>query len=249
MEEQEAPPQLDQTQCLSFYQALQTATSSILEESFNQDARLSLSKSHSFIDDLGTWARILSSRPEAPVWLAAKREYEFSLLMLIQGQYRYSFVALRLFLEMAIASIGFSAHEVRYRLWMRGEHDIKWHPLVEDEAGVLSTSFIRAFCEQLSDEAKTYRLIAQKVYRECSEFVHGNASTHEILAGPLKYSQDVVDSWHDKADSIRLVVSFLLCARYIHFLKRDDLHTLEPLLLDALGHLAAVRGILGSTIN
>ncbi len=114
---------------------------------------------------------------------------------------------------------------------------------------MFSKKFVGAFFETLTDEAQHYNLIAGAAYRECSEYVHGNAATHAYLPGTITFSQAVFESWHQKAKSMRLATSFALCCRYIQFLDVRTLNSLEAVLLDNLGHLAEVRAILGAPVE
>lgn len=216
-----------------------------MTDSFDSDSSDLITKSHSYISDLEVWLDVLNERPESIVLSNAAREYQYSLLALLQGQYRYSFVALRLFLEMSLASLQFSAHEIELRFWTRGQQDFNWQKLISSENGVLSSTFVNAFCEPLRDDSALYRSIAEKVYRECSEFVHGNAHTHNELSQPISMNMAIFTDWHTRAQNIWLVISFALCARYIAFLDFAELQKLEHVITDNLGHHAAVRAFLG----
>lgn len=234
------------SECQTYYQRLHDKCGEVLSESFSTDGDGSISRSHSYIADLEVWIGVLASRPEVHVLAAAAREYQRSLLALLQGQYRYSFSALRLFLELSVTAVRFSAHEIELRLWERGEQDINWRSMMDENGGVLSKSFVRAFCEPLADEVKTYRAIAEKVYRECSEFVHGNAHTHNQVPEALAYDEAIFRGWNARAESMRLTVSFVLAARYLATLGQQDLRHLEQPVLDSLGHLPAIRAFFGA---
>ena len=256
-----------------YYLELHAAGEGIINDSIAHDTERLIAKSHSFISDLEIWLEVLAGRPELPVLQAAVREYQFSILALLQGQYRYSFMALRLFFELSLASIRFSAHEIEYWLWERGQQDIKWATLVERDISiantngnhknakavieadsekitgnaVLSLDFVRAFSNQaFAEAAPSYRTIASKVYRECSEFVHGNSQTHSQIPGALGFSQQVLTDWLDRADSIKLVVLFALCGRHLKFLDASALAKVEPIIRESLGHVDAVRNYLDS---
>jgi hypothetical protein len=135
----------------------------------------------------------------------------------------------------------FSAHGLELRLWLKGEQDIKWESLVGEDTGVFSKTFVGAYNEALAEEARDYNGIARLLYRECSEFVHGNAHTYESLPEKLEFREEVFLDWQEKAHIARLTVTFALCARYLAFLGKTDLAELESTIIDELGHIPAIR--------
>jgi len=231
--------------CEIYFRGLHSSCGEILAQSFAADARGIQSASHSFVLDIETWLEVLSTRPESVLLEAALHEYQFSLLSAVQGQYRQAFMGLRLFLELSLGAIFFSSDEFRLRLWMRGERDIVWGRLVDTDTGVLSRQFVRAFNEALADEAPHYRGIAEKLYRDCSEYVHGNVDTCTSLPNALEFDEDVFFDWHEKAKTARLVVSFTLCARYLVLLGEESQNALEPVITDELGHIKEIRAFFG----
>lgn len=231
--------------CKEYYLELYTKCGEILTTSFKADSNSYHCINHHFILDIEKWIEVLNTRPEVELLESALREYQYALLALVQGQYRQAFMALRLFLELALSAVHFSSNELDFRIWQRDQGDINWHNIIGSEKGVFSKIFVRAFYENLEDEAPIYCTIAKKVYRECSEYVHGNAYTHGILSDKLEFIDDVFFDWHEKAKSIRLVVSFALSARYLNFLTQDDKKLIEPIIFDELSHISAIREFFG----
>jgi hypothetical protein len=62
-------------------------------------------------------------------------------------------MALRLSFELLLGTAYFSANELHLRQWLCGERDIVWSALIDSESGVLSKQFVRAFYEELTEEA------------------------------------------------------------------------------------------------
>jgi len=238
-----------QSECEKYYRRLYTICGEILTKSFSADEKSSHSISHHYILDLEKWIDVLSSHSEVSMLKAALREYQFGLLNLVLGQYRQAFMALRLFLELGLGAVLFSANELDLRLWLQGSKDIIWHKLVATDNGVFSKAFVRAFFESLEDEAPQYQNIAEKLFRECSEYVHGNAYANDKLPDTLQFEKRVFLDWHEKAQSARIVVSFALCLRNMHFLDRTSLSILEPIIRDELGHVTAIRTFLNDTME
>jgi hypothetical protein len=231
------------------YTQLHAKCAEVLTESFEGPRAAAMAKSHAFIADLALWIGETSSRPEAPVLQAALREYQFSLLALSFGQYRAAFSALRLSLELCFAAVQWSANERELREWKRGQRDTNWGSLVDSDNGILSKQFVRLFCEGLADEAAPYRASAGAVYRECSEYVHGNADTHRALPQQVSFDASAFDAWQQKASVVRLTTSFALTARYLADLDAAARTRLEGMILDHLGHSAGVRALLGAPVE
>lgn len=231
--------------CEDYYKKLHSECDAIMGESLHSAHSTAFIGNHNYMLDIEKWISALSTRPEICVLKAALREYQVALLVVTQGHYSQSFMALRLFLELHLSSINFSANELHLRMWLLGKQDINWNSIVSVDNGVFSKNFIGAFYEELTDEASQYRVVAEKVYRECSEYVHGNAYTQEILPDCLKFDERLFLDWNEKAQNIRLVTSFALCARYLKFLDKSVIKELEPLIIYELGHIPAIRGYLG----
>lgn len=235
--------------CSKHYEQLHAASAAVLVESFAGSRAEAMAKSHSFIDDLALWISVLGKRPEATVLQATLREYQFALLALSAGHYRSAFVALRLTLELSFAAVQWSTNERELREWLRGQRDSNWAILSDQENGILSKQFIRLFTEGLADEASGYRASAVAVYRECSEYVHGNAHTHRSIPEQLVFDSVSFDAWQQKASTVRLIISFTLAARYLVDLDPAARSRLESMLIDHLGHSVGVRVLLGAPIE
>jgi hypothetical protein len=235
--------------CEEHYRRLQAECAGVMAASFEADVNRLQAVSHNFVAELAEWLRVLASRPEAELFKAALREYQYSLLAVVQGQYRQAFMALRLSFELLLAAVHFSANELNLRMWSLGRKDIVWSAITSNDTGVLSKQFVSAFFEELADSAPTYLAMADKVYRECSEYVHGNAHTHEDLSDSIQFSLATFEKWHDKAKSIRVISSFALCARYVQFMDEPERNSLEQLLLGNLGHIPAVRQMFGAPVE
>ena len=235
--------------CEEYYRRLQAECAGVMAASFEADVNRLQAISHNFVAELNEWLKVLASRPEGELFKAALREYQYSLLAVVQGQYRQAFMALRLLFELLLAAVHFSANELNLRMWFLGRKDIVWSAITSTETGVMSKPFVSAFFEDLANSAPAYLAMAEKVYRECSEYVHGNAQTHEDLPEGIEFSLATFEKWHEKARSIRVISSFALCARYVQFMTDSERNSLEELLLGNLGHIAAVRQIFGAPVE
>ncbi|KGS37168.1 hypothetical protein [Burkholderia pseudomallei] len=202
-----------------------------------------LTVSYNYLLDYDALKMAIAERPEASVLDSAVKEYQFALFALVSGQYRHAFGGLRLFFELMLATIQFSAHEIDYRMWVKDSKDINWSALKDVQSGIFSANFIRAFNPSFSDCAKQYLAIAEVVYRECSEFVHGNAGTHAILPSDIAFQEDVFFSWHEKAATMRVAIIFAFSARYLNYVTKESMNRMEPIVTDVLGNLPPVQAI------
>lgn len=230
--------------CEEHYLRLLGDCGNVLNASFQDNRSNQMSSAHAFVADLSTWIAELKSRPEGVVIEAASREYQFALLALTLGQYRAAYAALRLCLELSLSAVSWSANEVELREWKRAERDSSWTRLMCTDNGVLSKRFVRLFAPSLEDECARYVAMAAKVYRECSEHVHGNAHTHDMLPRAIAFDGVTFSDWHQKANVVSLVVSFALAMRYLLDLTPDAKGRIEPTVSAHLGHLPSIRAML-----
>lgn len=215
----------------------------------HKDCLAAYNKSFLLLQQLSVFIEAISARRESQVLSMALKEYQFGQFALCLGLYRQAFSALRLSFELALGAVDFSSQEMKLRVWLKGESDMNWNSLVSKESGVLSKNFVKAFCEDMADHANTYQSMAERVYRECSEFVHGNADTHRSLPEEIKFSPEVVLLWCAKADTILLVIAFAFSSRYLSDLNVEQLERMKPILLDTLGHIEGIRSRLGGAVG
>lgn len=226
------------------YCDLQQHSEAVLREMLEDtEALAALTTSHNCLLDYCQLKSAIASRPEVEVLNAAVKEYQFALFSLTTGQYRHAFGGLRLFFELMLVTFQFSAHEIDYRMWVKGAKDLNWNAIKDAQMGVFSTNFINAFNPEFSGYSRQYSAIAETVYRECSEFVHGNANTHISLPVNISFNKEVFLSWHQKAESMSMVIAFVFAVRYLRYIAIEELQRIEPVILELIGHIPAVQAI------
>lgn len=216
----------------------------VIDTSFNA-AHAPLIRSYGLLNDIGAWITAVTPRRESVILAAARREYEFALYSATVGHYGHAFGSLRLFLELALACVSYSAHRLLLNEWLDGRCDVNWGSLASADDGVLSDRFIRGFFPGLAEHAPVHRSMAMKLYRECSEFVHGNTTALGSIPSTVSFSAPACELWNTKADTAGLVVTFALFARYALSLPAHSLPLIEHATLDRVGHFEAVRVIFG----
>jgi hypothetical protein len=234
---------------LELYREIQRNSAKVLGLSLASKAGLAQSRSHAFTAELELWLGAVKSRPESELFDLAIREYQLGLILLSQGFYRHAFGNLRLFLELSLAAVYFSAYLVQLREWQHDMHDISWSQLSCPENGILSVRFSNAFCSGLQGEVLSYLTMAKKLHRECSEYVHGNPSVMAEIGGPIVFNERIFFEWHSKADSAALLVTFTLAMRYLDELTEIDLRTLETAIVDRVGHVQTFRAKFGGSVE
>jgi hypothetical protein len=224
------------------YRTLIEAQRATAEACFqDEEALATFTRCHNFLSDLSLMRKLLAARPEAACLDVAIQEYQYGLSALALGHYRHAFGSLRLAFELMLSTVYFSAHEVKLRQWLNGTRDITWAGLSDEDKGVFSQPFVAAFYPRLVELRRRFAGLAATVYRECSEFVHGNPKTHGDLAGEVRFRKEVLSSWGEKLESIRLCVLFCFLYRYGPFLNAEAKGRLEPVMLEAMGHEGVVQ--------
>lgn len=212
-----------------------------VETSLQGENHVRLGEAYLFADDLDAWRAAIDGQQEAGLVNTAASEYVLATLNVCQGQYRNGFKGLRLVLELCLQSTHLSANLVQRAEWLRGERDTVWATLIDAEAGPLSVRSCRAFFPELSEHVPHFRQLAQTLYRELSECIHGNVPNHIPLPTSLTFSQDTFNLWLSKAKSVRLVAHFAFTLRYLNDLSVAKRGPLEAAVTEQLGHIAAIR--------
>ncbi len=207
----------------------------------DQNSLESFTSTHNYLMDYELLRAAIDDRPEKDVMDVALKEYQFSLLALASGQYRYAFGGLRLFFELMLSVVRFSAHEIDLRMWMRDSKDINWDSLKNLDSGVFSINFLRAFNPAFAEFGRQFSAISESVYRECSEYVHGNARTHTMLPSDIKFDCDAHLAWCDKSAAMRQAIVFAFAARYLNYVSADRMMKMESVVMDVIGYLAPVQ--------
>ncbi len=212
-----------------YYKKLGQETVEIIEKSMSNDNLDLLSSNHAFIHDFALWLEILENRPENSILKNAIKEYQLALLNNNQGMYQQAFMGLRFFLERTFVAIMFSANEIELNLWKIGERDTYWSEIASTDKdskqiqGIFSAKFCKAFFPELKNELSHFYTITTKVYRECSEYVHGNKNVIDKIPEKLEYSKELFYEWNTKADIIKRIILFAFCLRYLNQLKPEEI--------------------------
>ncbi len=194
--------------------SLNAEFSRVIDLSLASDSEKRISNAFEFVEDLLKWQKLLEKRVDTTIFLSAIQEYELSFQAALCGQYRYAFISQRYFLEQICRFIYLSTNELYLRHWKLGLRDIAWGTLTEKDSGIFSAAFIRAFFPAIEAHGSRMQSAADKLYRESSEFVHGNYQKIEILPNQIKFSEHLIAKWVDSIESNKVIVLFVLFMRF-----------------------------------
>ncbi len=197
-----------------------------------------LQAAHAIVDEIELWQEILGARPEASIFDQIISGLELGLFALVSGQYRQAYGSLRLAVELTAGVCWFSTNRLELAEWQSGERDLIWKEMTNQDEGVLSPRFRKAFFPELKEELK-YNGLNKKLYRELSEYVHGHASTW-AGAENIKFDQKLHQAWFEKLDTYMIVTSVLLSLRYLQEVGDEAVTRLAPKLRSRVGYVSAI---------
>ncbi|BFT76141.1 hypothetical protein [Paenibacillus sp. P36] len=227
--------------CHEHYLGIVERCKDIVNMSFVEGRSEIHAQNHNFLNDLHEWLEVLKDRPEFELYNMAFKEYSQGLINISQGSYRQAYNSLRFFIEHSLAAVYFSFRELDLRLWMCGQQDIYWSTITDENNGIFSKSYFTAFSPPLIEESPLFLQLAKKLYRECSEYTHGNYVTAKILPPTLAFSDSSFRDWHEKAETASMLVVFSLCSRYFSFFGPDAKVRLETSIMEHIGHISFIR--------
>lgn len=230
------------------YIELGKKTNEILDESLKSEDIEILASNHLFLDDFAKWLDVLKERPEYDILKNAIKEYQISILSNSLGLYQQAFMGLRFFFERTLVALLFSANEIELNLWKIGERDTYWNEIIDESKGVFLLKFCRAFFPELNDEINHFLAITKKVYRECSEYAHGNHSAICKIPDTLVYSEELFNEWNIKAGIIRRIILFTFCLRYLKSFNFDKIRIVENSINEELKSISQITEILNKPL-
>lgn len=225
-----------------YLKRLNGETQSIFKEtlSFNEE----LGNSHHRSACIFEFSQNISDPSEKEILKTVSAQLESATLSACCGMYRQAFVSLRLALEMGLAAAYFSAHKLELHEWLDGRSDIKWSLLIDDNNGVISSRFAKAFFEEFQKDVADYRAKAKRTYRKLSEFVHGNHETWKSSEIELSFNEERLKTYFDRVNEVSEVILFVLSCRYLKSFPESTLETLE-FIPEEMKHIEYVRVYFG----
>lgn len=228
--------------CKDLYLDLNGKLHNVIEDTLINDNMKIHAISHQFIVDFEKWINQLSNNDEVILYRSALIEYQYSLLFVAQGLYRQAFNSLRFCLEHTLFGIYLSTSELNFRRWKSGNFDVYWSMITDENQGIFSKLFIDVFNAEFSDRSTELRELAKLVYRECSEFTHGNYKAALMISEAIKFDNSLYNLWQDKADSVRYLITVIFFIRYYEKIQSNDIAIeLESSIVEYIGTLPQVQ--------
>jgi len=224
-----------ETNCKEHFTNLNHQLSGVIEESFTSMHSAKLVDLFQFSDDLNVWVELLSGGTDSTILLSAIQEFELGFQAVVGGQYRYSFIAQRYFLEQICRFVYLSTNELHLRHWKLGLRDISWGSLVDNDNGIFSKVFIRAFFSEIESEGDHMATIASKLYRESSEFIHGNFNIISEIPSSIEFNSNLLAKWIGFMETSKFVALFLLFMRFSKDIDHENIHRIEEMAKEELG--------------
>jgi hypothetical protein len=202
---------------------------------------INLGKTHSISSFMVEFSECLFEKEEKEILRTVAIQLETATLNLSLGLYRQAFSSLRLAFEMGLALIYFSINKLEHNEWLNGNNDIKWAKLINEDDGVLSKRFAKAFFPEFEEIINEYNRRAKKVYRKMSEYVHGNSDTWQKSGLSLKYNEELKNKYFELFKEVSELLLFVLNCRYLKSLNEEKIDSISEFLLEDLGHITAIR--------
>lgn len=204
----------------------------------------SLGKLHHLSSCIYEFSSFVRDPQEKRILETVSAQLESSNYNLIIGLHRQAFSSLRLALEMGLAAIYFSASKLEMHEWLDGRMDIKWSRLIDEDNGVLSKRFIKAFFSEIIDDVETYRNNAISVYRKLSEYVHGNNETWVNGSIKITYNDDVFEKYCKYYTTVTETILFSALCRYSKLLDESERESLQ-FVTEEFNHVLKIRELFG----
>ena len=176
-----------------------------------------------FVDDLSNWVECLSDIPQSILLKSSLNECATANIFCIHGLYKHAMISLRLCLEHCLFAIYLSSNDFYFRRWKDGKEDMKWALITDESFGIFSKSFIRAYAPEFESRSTELIGIACNVYRECSEFIHGNYSKLNGLPGHNEFNQDMLSQYISRFQSIAYLLSIALVIRFKEYITSKNM--------------------------
>lgn len=199
-----------------------------------------------FATDFSTWVECLKDIPQSILLKSSLNECATANLFCSQGLYKHAMISLRLCLEHCLYAIHMSSNDFYFRRWKAGQEDMKWAAITDGNTGIFSKSFIRAYAPEFEERSTELNGIASNVYRECSEYIHGNYSKLNCLPGQNKFNQDMLSQYISRFQSISYLLSIALVIRFKEqIVSQGLLSTLENAIMHNIEMLPEIQLLYG----
>lgn len=233
--------------CKELYTKMYDGLGQNLQKSLDSPLYPQIASANAFIEDYSLWRNWITTKYGGEIFQLAASEYETALLFSLQSLYKQAFTALRACLEHTLFGIQVSTNLYQYLSWKQNTKDVYWSEITNNETGLFSRNYISLFFSNLVDDSSLILELAKRVYRECSEFTHGNYIAWKSLSESAIYDENLLTKFLDLIKNVRYIIEFSFFVRFANEISASDLQTLEPQISEYLGHFKEVSHYLSDT--
>lgn len=231
------------------YELIETNLKNNLTKTLSDFYQRSVGNIHKQVADFEVWVEFLKGRYEYPIYLSALEELNRAVFSLLSGQYHYAYFSLRYSLEQSLFAIYLSVHEIDYRMWKKSLRDVFWSEIVDENGGIFSYMFVKTFAEEFIEEVGAFRGIATALYRELSEYVHGNPSAVCRLPSEYSFDEKCFDDICIKFETFSYIINIIFFIRFKDTLiENNGLEKLENVIFDNIGTHSQVQAFYNQII-
>lgn len=225
-----------------YFNVLKTKSNSIFERVIQRES--DLASVHDLATKLFNMSRCFPDVGERDMVAVLCSQLESSCLSLAFGFYRQALSSLRLSFELGLGVVYFSVNKMECKEWQQGAGDIKWSKIIDEDNGVLSKRFAKAFNPCLQDTVFEYRSRAIVVYRILSEYVHGNSETWKESGMVLERNERLEDKYFQCFSEVSDVLLYSIFCRYAREFDRLQVDDFGDV-FDGLSYVSAIREFFG----
>jgi len=193
---------------------------------------------------LQTWLEVIPDSRYKLLLSNGRQSLELSLISQTYCIYRNAFSLLRLSLEMLFGGIYFSTNLLDFIEWTNSSKDLNWSTINDPNNGVLSHRFYNAFFPELKEATDSYLTKSKLLYRDLSEYVHGNHDTWITESEALKIDKNEIEQFEKCLKSFQEISNFALSLRFLKEFNSNKLEQVEPIVLESLNHIIPITQFL-----
>lgn len=230
--------------CKDLYLSIHENLHENLQKTFSSQYYMQITSANAFVEDYVLWVTWIEEKYGIEIFELAVSEYRAAILFCLQSLYKQAFTALRACLEHTMFGIQLSTNLYQYLSWKKSKKDVYWSEITNLDTGPFSSNYFSLFFPELYPASRLIFDLAKRVYRESSEYTHGNYIVYESANRLGIYNEEVLKSFLDEAESVKYIIEFSLFVRFIKEVPSDKLSVLESQITEYLGHFKEVTDYL-----
>lgn len=225
---------------VDIFRSINLSIQGLYDNSLNENEQ-NLNSGMLIISNLNNWVKVIPDERYKYLINNSIQSLELSLVSQTYCFYRNAFASLRLSLEMLFGCVYFSTSLLEYIEWEKSSRDLNWSTINNLDNGILSHRFANAFFPDLGNERCKYFTRVNELYRDLSEFVHGNHHTWKLNADAIRVDKSEIVRYGKNLNEFNEIVNYVLCIRFIKKLKKQELELIEPIIIGSLSHIISIH--------